>query len=82
MTPGVKIDPAMYARVLRNASHIRRFLITQRAPSGWDIREERDDAVVLSVHYDDWHRVERMRRSFAAQAELLREEGWTEVAAS
>jgi hypothetical protein len=72
----------MYARVLRNASHIRRFLITPRTPSGWDILEERDDAVVRSVHYDDWHRVERVRRAFALQAELLRAEGWTEVLAS
>jgi hypothetical protein len=68
----------MYARIFQNKSHTRRFSITPKDPSGWDVREERDEAIVRNVHYDDWHRVERARRSFAIEAAMLFEQGWTE----
>lgn len=36
--------------------------------AGWEIRHEADDRVIASVVYDDWHRVERARRTFALDA--------------
>ena len=69
----------MFARTLRNDSHTHRFSITNEEPSGWEVREERDSAVLRLAHYDDWHRVERARRVFALEAFSLCRDGWTEA---
>jgi hypothetical protein len=69
----------MYLRTLRNESHTHRFSITPEQPSGWEVREERDSAVLRRAHYDDWHRVERARRTFALEAFTLFRDGWTEA---
>jgi hypothetical protein len=45
------------------AGRIVRFIIT-RAPLGWDVRQETDNAVVKEAHYSDWHRVERAVQTF------------------
>ena len=37
----------------------RRVTVT-RSPQGWEVREERDNVVVRSATYTDWHRVERL----------------------
>jgi hypothetical protein len=66
----------MYELVLRRAAHIRRFTITATSTSGWEVREEADSRVVMSRLYDDWHRVERARFSFADAAARLRGAGW------
>ena len=31
---------------------------------GWEVREERDGAIVRVSHRDDWHRVERLVELF------------------
>ena len=68
----------MYARTLRNATHTRRFTIDQIQPGGWEVREEQDSQVVRLTRYTDWHRVERARRAFARQADLLEDAGWSD----
>ena len=70
--------PNMYTRSLRKAAHIRRFSITSTEASGWEVRYEQDSNVIRSIRYDDWHRVERARMTFAREAALLEESGWTE----
>lgn len=44
--------------------------------SGWEVREERDSHVVKTVLYQDWHRVERVRRSIAIELDKLKRQGW------
>lgn len=67
----------MYARLLRNASHVRRFTI-RGAGTGWHIIDEQDATIVKNVVYSDWHRVERAKATFALEAAMLRDEGWIE----
>ena len=68
----------MYTRCLQKAAHIRRFSITPTLGSGWEVRYEQDSRVIKSVRYRDWHRVERARMTFAREAALLEQSGWTE----
>ena len=68
----------MYAKILRKAAHVRRFTIRDTGTSGWQVLDEQDTLVVKSVLYDDWHRVERAKASFAIEAAILREAGWVE----
>lgn len=69
----------MYAHILRRAAHVRRFTITAASSSGWEVRDEEDSHVIKSRRYDDWHRVERARLTFAVEAVGLREAGWVEA---
>jgi hypothetical protein len=68
----------MYVRHFRDAESTRRFLISDATENGWVVLEERDDAVVRSVVYTDWHRVERARLLFVAESARLRQAGWVE----
>ena len=63
---------------LRNDHQTRRYSIAT-TDSGWEVREERDSEVVRKVHYQDWHRVERARRSIAIELDQLERSGWSEV---
>jgi hypothetical protein len=67
-----------FAKSVRNAHHVRRYVI-QSTTSGWEVREEQDSQVVRQSCYQDWHRVERARRAFVLKLSELREEGWQEV---
>jgi hypothetical protein len=69
----------MYARTLRKAEQERRFSISEAGSAGWEVRDERDSEVVKRVLYDDWHRVERARMTFAHEAETLKDAGWDEL---
>ena len=69
----------MYVTVLRRAAHIRRFTITATSSSGWEVRDEEDARIITSRLYDDWHRVERARLSFAAAEATLRGAGWVDA---
>ena len=40
--------------------------------TGWEVREERNSEVVRTVHYQDWHRVERARRTISIELDSLR----------
>jgi hypothetical protein len=70
---------SMYARILRRAAHIRRFTITTTSSSGWEVRDEEDSRIISSRLYDDWHRVERARLTFAAAEASLRGAGWVDA---
>ena len=69
----------MYTRIFHKADQTRRFTITNTGRgTGWEVREEQDSQVILSVRYTDWHRVERARMAFAGQALNLQMSGWKE----
>ena len=66
-----------FVKSLRNQEQTRRYSIAA-TDGGWEVREERDSEVVQRVHYQDWHRVERARRSIAIELNELRDKGWRE----
>ena len=72
-------DFPMYAKLLRNAAHTRRFTIRNVETDGWQVIDERDSVVVKCTHYHDWHRVERAKAAFAIEATMLTESGWVEA---
>ena len=77
--PDLKITILMYARSLFNSTHNRRFTVRPAdAMTGWEIRDEIDARVLKSIHYQDWHRVERAKAIFALEANALKDHGWTE----
>jgi hypothetical protein len=43
------------------------------------VKETQDSQVVRQRYYQDWHRVERVRRAFTLQLSELRQDGWEEV---
>lgn len=67
----------MFSKSLRNQEHTLRFSI-DATHTGWEVREERDSQVVKKVQYQDWHRVERARRSISIELDALRSRGWAE----
>ena len=69
----------MFSKSLKNQDQTLRFSI-DATDAGWEVREERDSQVVRTVHYQDWHRVERARRSIAIELDALQQKGWHEVA--
>jgi len=71
----------MYARALEHAGETRRFTISGADAGGWDVKEERGTQVIWSIHYTDWHRVERARMNFTREVLELRQAGWRETAA-
>ncbi|MGH8189506.1 MAG: hypothetical protein ACREUC_23315 [Steroidobacteraceae bacterium] len=68
----------MYARSFRRAEETRKFTIRDDGTRGWEVLDERGATVLKNVRYDDWHRVERAKAAFAAEAATLREAGWVE----
>ena len=68
----------MFTRHLRNADHTRRYSIAE-TPAGWEVRQELDSQVVRRVEYQDWHRVERARRSITIEVNELEAAGWRQV---
>jgi hypothetical protein len=67
-----------FEKSLRYEARTRRYSIVA-TDTGWEVREELDSEVVRSVHYQDWHRVERARRSITIQLDDLQRQGWSEV---
>ena len=67
-----------FDKSLRHLHNTRRYSIAT-TDTGWEVREERDSKVVRKVHYQDWHRVERARRSIAHELDELQSQGWSEV---
>ena len=70
----------MYARTLRKAEQIRRFIITAADTAGWEVREEANSQLVRRDLVTDWHRVERARMRFAETVDTLVDQGWVAVA--
>lgn len=67
-----------FTKSVRKAEHVRRYSI-EPTNTGWEVREERDSQTVRRAFYQDWHRVERARRSFNIQLMTLQQHGWDEV---
>ena len=67
-----------FDKSLRDQEQTRRYSIAA-TETGWEVREERDREVVRTMHYQDWHRVERARRSITDELRALREQGWAEI---
>jgi hypothetical protein len=67
-----------FSRKLQYLEHTRRYSIAA-TDAGWEVREERDSEVVRRERYQDWHRVERARRSITIELTDLREKGWSDV---
>ncbi|MGE0864191.1 MAG: hypothetical protein AB7P34_09840 [Vicinamibacterales bacterium] len=67
-----------FTKKLQYLDHTRRYSIVA-TDAGWEVREERDSQVVRQKHYQDWHRVERAKRSIANELADLRTKGWAEV---
>ena len=68
----------MYTRLLRKSEHTRKFTVSHDYQEGWRVSEEEDSRLVLSLHYRDWHRVERAIKMFGDKARTLRECGWVD----
>lgn len=68
----------MFCKSVRYHDHTRRYSIAQ-TDAGWEVREERDSAVVKRVRYQDWHRVERAIRTITIELDDLQRQGWSEV---
>ena len=66
-----------FSKSLRLLDHTRRFSIARQG-DGWQVREERDNKIIREVLYQDWHRVERARQSFAITLDELTKKGWAE----
>jgi hypothetical protein len=60
---------------LKHEGNTRRYSISP-TETGWEVREERDSKVVKKVRYQDWHRVERARRSITIELDDLQRQGW------
>ena len=67
-----------FQKSLKNQQRTLRYSIVT-TDTGWEVREERDSQVVRKAHYQDWHRVERARRSIALELDDLQRQGWSEV---
>jgi hypothetical protein len=67
-----------FDKQLKWREETRRYSIST-TENGWEVREERDSKVVRKVRYQDWHRVERARRSIAIELDDLQRRGWSEV---
>ena len=68
----------MYTRLLRKSVHTKKFTISRDPQLGWNVSEEEDSQLVVSVRYRDWHRVERAIETFANKARALRQHGWAD----
>ncbi len=68
----------MFTIALRRAAETRTFTIAEMGPSGWKVTDAMDSRVIKQTLYDDWHRVERARAVFTAQAAILKDLGWSE----
>ena len=67
-----------FTKKLQLLEHTRRYSIAV-TDDGWEVREERDSELVRQARYQDWHRVERVKRSIAIELDDLRTQGWAEV---
>ena len=66
----------LFDKRLRFQDTTRRFAILP-TESGWEVREERDSEVVKKVQLQDWHRVERARRTISIELKKLQQKGWS-----
>lgn len=68
-----------FEKRLRREDATRRYSI-HTTEAGWEVVEERDSQIVRKQSLQDWHRVERARRSLTLEVDDLARAGWTEIA--
>jgi len=66
----------LFDKRLRYQDNTLRFAILP-TDTGWEVREERDSKVVKKVQLQDWHRVERARRTITIELRRLQQSGWS-----
>jgi hypothetical protein len=66
----------MFHKELTRAGHRRRFSISPRGKTGWEVSDVQDGQVLKRVNYRDWHRVERAQQLFNVLIEELESRGW------
>ena len=66
----------MFSKTLIQAGHVRRFVVSARPASGWEVRIEQDREVVRQAAYRDWHRLERAIGAIEREVGELVAQGW------
>ena len=66
----------MFSIALRHEEHTRKYRVTMSQLHGWELTLTEDLKPTRTVHYDDWHRVERALATLQLEILDLREKGW------
>jgi hypothetical protein len=66
----------MFSIALRHEQHTRQYAVSASQPSGWELTLQEDLERTKSVHFEDWHRVERAVAVVRLEIEDLRSRGW------
>ena len=66
----------MFSIALRREQHTRQYAVSASQPSGWELTLQEDLERIKSVHYEDWHRVERAVAVVRLEIEGLTATGW------
>jgi hypothetical protein len=66
----------MFSIALRHEQHTRQYAVSASQPSGWELTLQEDRERTKSVHFEDWHRVERAVAVVKLEVEDLTARGW------
>jgi hypothetical protein len=66
----------MFSIALRREQHTRQYAVSASQPSGWELTLQEDLERIRSVHFEDWHRVERAVAVVRLEIEGLTATGW------
>jgi hypothetical protein len=66
----------MLSIALRREQHTRQYAVSASQPSGWELTFQEDLERIKSVHFEDWHRVERAVAVVKLEVEGLTATGW------
>jgi hypothetical protein len=66
----------MFSIELRREQHTRQYAVSPSQPSGWVLTLQEDRERTRSVHFEDWHRVERAVAVVKLEVESLTASGW------
>ena len=66
----------MFSIALRHEQHTRQYAVSASQLSGWELTLQEDLERTRSVHFEDWHRVERAVAVVRREVEDLTARGW------
>jgi hypothetical protein len=66
----------MFSIALRRDQHTRQYAVSASQPSGWELTLQEDRERTRSVHFEDWHRVERAVAVVKLEIANLTASGW------
>jgi hypothetical protein len=66
----------MFSIALRHEQHTRQYAVSASQQSGWELTRQEDLGRIKSVHFEDWHRVERAVAVVRLEVEDLTAKGW------